>query len=55
MWYYITMMKLPRYKKNPIAKELRTVKFRKRIVASRKVYNRKRIPKLAGLNDGVIG
>ena len=48
------MMKLPRYKKNPIAKELRTVKFRKRIVAARKAYNRKRIPKLVVLNDGLM-
>ena len=49
------MMKLPRYKKNPIAKELRTVKFRKRIVASRKVYNRKRVSKLAAFIDGMLG
>jgi len=35
----------PRSRVNAVAKDLRTPKYRKRIVESKKVYNRKRVTK----------
>lgn len=32
-------------RRSTVARDLRTSKYRKRIVTSRKVYNRKRLPK----------
>ena len=40
--------------RNPLAQDLRTPKYHKRVVRSRKVYDRKRLPRLPlSCTDGV--
>jgi len=33
------------FKKNPVAKEVRTPKFKSQIIKSKKIYDRKKLPK----------
>ena len=39
--------------RNPIARDLRTPKYKKRVITSRKIYNRKREKEIKNdINDG---